>query len=512
MYSRWAQCSRFGPGVRTWANTFQIHLAAMACLDIFQLVALPTDKDGGFCLVHSGVLREVHLQLFRSSWYKEVASLYASESFWKDNVVPPFIGICKRICKADPIPFKELTSSVNPLHTSSVLRNTVKTHKPNGQVKFRPVHASSKHCFSSASVWLQKTMDARLRAFPHLIGSTDEFLKRMSSLVVDETDLLLHMDLDDFFMTGSVDFISRTVTTLFEGDIATPLDDLVSYVLDHQYVRSPQVPEAIFKVVEGSGMGLRQSAGLSNACFCAHAEIRGVGLATQAFQTRFGIKCYMRYVDNLFFVVKQDWVKIRALVDLVKCSNSMSPYTSKVEEASRQTINFLDVQIFKGSPDSMQQCRILWQPVLKDTALRSVLGFNSCHPVHVHLSWMSGFIERLRRNSHCIDTFRSFKHIALERLRRAGVCSPALRLIGRATAFTLPTNPYGFASQAAVSDPVMWCPFSFHPLLRKVLLSAIHEFNSDHAAQHAWQSFFGSKFTIRVAWRVDVPPLQLLVR
>ena len=156
MYSSWAQCSRFGPGVRTWANTFQIHLAAMACLDIFQLVALPTDKDGGFCLVHSGVLREVHLQLFRSSWYKEVASLYASESFWKDNVVPPFIGICKRICKVDPIPFKELTSSVNPLHTSSVLRNTVKTHKPNGQVKFRPVHASSKHCFSSASVCLPK--------------------------------------------------------------------------------------------------------------------------------------------------------------------------------------------------------------------------------------------------------------------------------------------------------------------------------------------------------------------
>ena len=77
-----------------------------------------------------------------------------------------------------------------------------------------------------------------------------------------------------------------------------------------------------------------------------------MGLATRAFQTRFGIKCYMRYVDNLFFVVKQDWVKIRALVDLVKCSNSMSPYTSKVEEASRQTINFLDVQIFKGSPDS----------------------------------------------------------------------------------------------------------------------------------------------------------------
>lgn len=149
----------------------------------------------------------------------------------------------------------------------------------------------------------------------------------------------------------------------------------------------------------------------------------------------------MRYVDNLCFVVKLDWVNNRALVDVLKCSNAMSPYTSKVEEASMHTINVLDVHIFKGSPYSKHNCLILWQPVLKDTALRSVLGFNSCHPVHVHLSWVSGFIERLRRNSHSIATLRDFKLAALERLRQAGVCMPALRLIDKATAFTLPTKP-----------------------------------------------------------------------
>ena len=172
-------------------------------------------------------------------------------------------------------------------------------------------------------------------------------------------------------MTGSVDFISRTVTSLFDGDLAAPLSDLMSFVLDNQFVKSPHVADAMFNVVEGSGMGLRHSAGLSNACFCARAEIQGVGLATPAFHARFGIKCYMRYVDNLFFVVKPDWVIkiVPWLVGMLKCSNSMSPYTSKVEEASMQTIILLDVQIFKGSPDPPKQCRVLWQPVLKDTAL-----------------------------------------------------------------------------------------------------------------------------------------------
>ena len=139
MYSSWRQCRSLGPGERTWANTFQIRMAAMVCLDIFKLVALPTDKDGGFCLVPCGVLKEVHLQLPHYPWYKEVASLYASERYWMENIIPPFTGMCRRVAKVDNISLKELTSSANPLHTTSVLRNTVKTHKPRGQVKFRRV-------------------------------------------------------------------------------------------------------------------------------------------------------------------------------------------------------------------------------------------------------------------------------------------------------------------------------------------------------------------------------------
>lgn len=289
MYSIWHQCRSLGAGDRTWANTFQIHLAAMVCLDIFKLVALPTDKDGGFCLVHSGVLREVHWQLFHSPWYKQVASLYASHSYWKENIIPPFIGICRRIANVDSISLKDLSSSVNPLRTTSVLRNTVNTHKPNGQVKFRPVHASAQHCFSSASVWLQKTMDCGFKAVPHLIGSTNEFLQRIAAFNASEDDLLLHMDLGVFSWRG-VSTSSPNQPPLFEGDLAAPLSDLVSFALDHQFVKSPQIPEAIFKVVEGSGMGLRHSARLSNACFCAHAEVKGAGLATPAFHEQFGIK------------------------------------------------------------------------------------------------------------------------------------------------------------------------------------------------------------------------------
>ena len=148
------------------------------------------------------------------------------------------------------------------------------------------------------------------------------------------------MDLNDFFMTGDADFITKSAASLFEGALADPLSDLMGYILDHQYVRSPFIPDMIFKVVQGSGMGLRHSAGLSNAAFCAHAEVKGVGIATASFQRKFGIKCYLRYVDNLFFIVKLDWVKIRALVEELQCSNSCLRILPKLRRPARSASTF----------------------------------------------------------------------------------------------------------------------------------------------------------------------------
>ena len=87
-----------------------------------------------------------------------------------------------------------------------------KTHKEQGE-------ASSLHCFSAGSAWIQQVCDSQLKLQPHFVQDSSDFIARIYKLDVHETDLILHMDLIDLYMTGSPHELSKAVSNVVPSSL-----------------------------------------------------------------------------------------------------------------------------------------------------------------------------------------------------------------------------------------------------------------------------------------------------
>ncbi len=204
---------------RSWANVRPIELAARDWLASSKWAALPSDKCGGFVLVELDTLHQVQMSLLCGPWYSEFGPDCAEQT-WR-SLVPQYRRICKKVLELDDrVTYAVLFSSLDTgsKGLASTLIHTVKTHKPPGSVAFRPVHASGNHCFTGLMAWISLVLDCALQKYRHLLQSSDDFLDRIRSSSHDSLeydDVWLHMDLKDFFMTGSVAFLYIMLHLLF---------------------------------------------------------------------------------------------------------------------------------------------------------------------------------------------------------------------------------------------------------------------------------------------------------
>ena len=87
--------------------------------------------------------------------------------------------------------------------------HTVKDHKPKGKVAFRAIHSSASHAFTGMMSWFNLVMDQQLWEFKHVLVSCDQLLAELNDLEVQPDTIIVHFDLKDLFMQGSVDFLAH---------------------------------------------------------------------------------------------------------------------------------------------------------------------------------------------------------------------------------------------------------------------------------------------------------------
>ena len=104
-------------------------------------------------------------------------------------------------------------------------------------------------------------------------------------------------------------------------------------------------PNEFWKVVVGSGIGLRCSSELADAAVLSACELCGVGLLSSVAREKYGIMSYTKYSDNLMFVCRPEWDKVGALKHTV--IHGLKPYVGTLEESSHIGVTFLDVNIVK---------------------------------------------------------------------------------------------------------------------------------------------------------------------
>ena len=140
---------------KRWANVLPIELAARHWIAQSPWVPMPTDKEGGFTLVHCSAISEIHRNLLSGPWYREFGE-NCLESTWR-SLVPQYKRLAHQIVEVDDrVSVHVLCASLHDGfgRLPSYLINTCKTHKGAGNVSFRPVHASSRHAFLGIMSWV----------------------------------------------------------------------------------------------------------------------------------------------------------------------------------------------------------------------------------------------------------------------------------------------------------------------------------------------------------------------
>eukprot|EP00973_Karenia_brevis_P020055 2751992-Karenia_brevis.AAC.1 len=121
-------------------------------------LVLPADKGGRKVLVHRNDLLKMHLELLNSKFYKP-SDFTVDAQYWNTSVVPRYMKCVRCVLDAD--------ATVSPLDLTYSLKNglagliskfsnTVKDHKPAGQVAFRALHAGGSHSLAGLSAWVAR--------------------------------------------------------------------------------------------------------------------------------------------------------------------------------------------------------------------------------------------------------------------------------------------------------------------------------------------------------------------
>eukprot|EP00959_Pyramimonas_sp_CCMP1952_P341889 7161943-Pyramimonas_sp.AAC.1 len=155
----------------------------------------------------------------------------------------------------------------------------VKSHKPQGEVVCRPVHASPNYVFSSLSHWLIPVLRAKLNVrAPHLLKDSGDLVSRLSRIKPTGRWHMAKVDVKDFYMCGTREEICSEVLSLWEDwdPMKRIVAKVVEFLLEAQYIADPwdEPHDTVHGVGTGTGMGLPHSGDLADVTLLALMEIK----------------------------------------------------------------------------------------------------------------------------------------------------------------------------------------------------------------------------------------------
>ena len=265
------------------------------------VVAIPNDKEYGYSLEAREVQQCVHEEILSSHSYQEVACA----SLNPVGLAQSYSKLCFRVGKLEND--TALRSSL--LRTLSVAGSTwgaslitaIKTHKGNGFIEHRNIHAAANPKCRGLSFWVSGVLDDELKQLPHLLMSSEHLVSLLPGVIIEPGDKLVRIDLKHFFMSGDVASLSNGASAIV-GNRAKHM--LVKAVLDflifEQFIQSKYLPNRLWRVVKGSGMGLVHSSAVSDACLYTLAE-RPWACRVEVLR-EFGVKMFVRFRDDIFAV------------------------------------------------------------------------------------------------------------------------------------------------------------------------------------------------------------------
>lgn len=153
-----------------------------------------------------------------------------------------------------------------------------------------------------------------------------------------------------------------------------------------------------YRQIRGVAMGTRCTPPFANLFMAVFEE--------EAIATRKGSpppSVWLRYLDDIFLVWEDTKESLQCFLNRL---NSKLPTIKLSMDLSQQSVDFLDLTIFKGS--RFQREGILdIKPFSKPTASFQFLHYRSCHAPQIFTNVVKGEALRTLRNSSSLETFTS---------------------------------------------------------------------------------------------------------
>ena len=294
----------------------------------------------------------------------------------------------------------------------------------------RPVTSGCGTPLEKASELIDFYLLPEVRKQPSFLKDTGDTIRKIESTVLPQDVILASLDIVSMFTSISQEeAFSVAMETLasvnpFDYDPMMPdlkyMGELLRIVL---YRNSFEFNNEFFAQISGVPMGQRSSPSICN--LVVHILEKKILNLSPHIHTLF------RFMDDtlVFFTAS-----IQELEDLVKTANTLHPTLKITHEVSTETIQFLDLVIYKG--ERFKSTGILdIKCHTKKTETGQYLHRTSSHPESVFRGFLKGECTRIARNNSCNDTFKEKQSFFTEKLETRGYTDQDLENAKKSVSF-----------------------------------------------------------------------------
>ena len=276
------------------------------------------------------------------------------------------------------IPYKYLYESLQPTkeHRIPSFYGLPKIHKAlceNGLPPLRPIVSHLNSLLSASASFIDHSLQPLACAFPDFLQNSTELIRELENLTIPVDAVLITLDVINLFPSipqkECLDVIHKAMFKHTELIIFDPnlITRLLAVNMSNNFF---QFSNAIFLQKEGTAMGSACSPAIANIFI---STLLGNFLSSVTEKPFF----MKRYIDDIFII----WPKHQDFNAFFKSLNSFHPNIKFTTSQSENSINFLDLNIYKGSSFQKEK-KLDVSTYQKTNNLYQYLHFHSNHPNH----------------------------------------------------------------------------------------------------------------------------------
>ena len=251
---------------RGWSNFSALDRLGFKSLDDAGWKILPTDKDGGLCLVEPRDLTNLAEKAMMSSCYIQIQR----SSINIDNIFKDYYRIIDDL-PAEHFSVKErrhLKGALNGVGLAGMVGKVIfnmKTHKPAGKVTTRNIHASAGSPFKALGKVVAQRLALELSLHDHLYKDTPSFIDQLKKVKVDHDDFIWKIDVKEYFMSGDHDTLAEKAVMILHPQHRKAYRRAIVFSLHTSTLLASKSQTAFFQCCLGRGTGMNCSGEISDS-------------------------------------------------------------------------------------------------------------------------------------------------------------------------------------------------------------------------------------------------------